>query len=191
MIEILTYGKMLAKHGYVEANLGNISKKIDDEHILISGKGIPLDQLGILTVHKIKNDINNIPKEASSESIVHLSIYALTKTEAIIHTHPLYAVVLSLTLGRYKSTLYPEDEEGVYYLKDIPSVIGASGSSELAYNVSQALKERKCVLVRGHGLFAIGDSLEEAYNITLMVEHSCKIKYLKDMYFSHDSKTPT
>ena len=36
-------------------------------------------------------------------------------------------------------------------------------------------------IVRGHGTFAVGKSLEEAYVATTRIEHSCKIRYYLDL----------
>ena len=40
----------------------------------------------------------------------------------------------------------------------------ASGSKEMAEKVSEALRGYKIVMQRGHGCFAIGQTLEEAYH---------------------------
>jgi len=39
----------------------------------------------------------------------------------------------------------------------------ASGSKEMATKVSEALQGYKVIMQRGHGCFAIGQTLEEAY----------------------------
>jgi L-fuculose-phosphate aldolase len=45
----------------------------------------------------------------------------------------------------------------------------------LADSIAQTLKQHRIIMVHGHGSFAIGQLLEEAYNITTMLEESCKI----------------
>jgi len=49
---------------------------------------------------------------------------------------------------------------------------------ELAEEIAQALKEYKVILVRGHGSFAVGQLLEEAYYYTTTLEESCHLLYL-------------
>jgi L-fuculose-phosphate aldolase len=64
----------------------------------------------------------------------------------------------------------------------IPVVGGAPGSQEIADNVAAALTASKLVLVRGHGTFAAGRTLDEAYIFTSLAEHSCRILSLKKRF---------
>jgi len=57
-------------------------------------------------------------------------------------------------------------------------VNGGIGTNELAENASKALQEHRACIAKGHGVFTIGATLEEAYVVACMVEHSSKIKYL-------------
>lgn len=99
---------------------------------------------------------------ASTELIVHRAIYQYTSALAIIHAHPRIAITLSLS----QDEIIPIDNEGSYLLRKIPvvSVELASGSKEMAEKVSEALREYKIIMQRGHGCFAIGQTLEEAYH---------------------------
>jgi len=45
----------------------------------------------------------------------------------------------------------------------------------LSGEIAQALKEQRLVMVHGHGSFAIGQLLGEAYNLTTILEESCRI----------------
>ena len=76
-----------------------------------------------------------------------------------------------------------DSEEGEYFLHKIPVIVveRTSGSKELEEEVSKALKAYKGVIVRGHGTFATGRILEEAYHVTCMIEFSCMIRYLVDL----------
>ena len=51
-------------------------------------------------------------------------------------------------------------------MRKIPvvSVEMASGSDEMAEAVSEALREYKIIMQRGHGCFSTGQTLEEAYH---------------------------
>ena len=46
-------------------------------------------------------------------------------------------------------------------------------SGESAAVIAQALKKHRVVMMRGHGSFAIGQLLEEAYSLTTALEGSC------------------
>jgi L-fuculose-phosphate aldolase len=75
--------------------------------------------------------------------------------------------------------IVPEDSEGRMFCPKIPVVQGAPGSQEIADNVTHALASSKLVIVGGHGTFAAGKTLDEAYVYTSLAEHSCRILSLK------------
>ena len=52
------------------------------------------------------------------------------------------------------------------------------GSQALADAVAEALCSSKVVIAKGHGTFAAGKSLDEAYLFTSLAEHCCKVLYL-------------
>lgn len=115
---------------------------------------------------------------ASTEIVVHRAIYAATNGLAIVHTHSPHSILRSMR----EDEIVPVDSEGSYLLHKVPvySLARTAGSSEVAETVSQALKEYKCVLLRGHGPFAIGTVLEEAFQWISCLEMSCKILDLRD-----------
>ncbi len=73
--------------------------------------------------------------------------------------------------------IVPIDNEGSYLLKKIPvvEVEFASGTPQMASAVAEALKSYKIIMLRGHGSFAIGQTLEEAFQWTDALEEVCEI----------------
>jgi L-fuculose-phosphate aldolase len=65
-----------------------------------------------------------------------------------------------------RDEIVPIDNEGSYLLHKVPviSVEYASGSQEMADAIAEALKSYKIVMLRGHGCFAVGQTLEEAFH---------------------------
>ena len=120
-------------------------------------------------------------KIASSETCVHRAIYQSTINKAIIHTHSPYAVALSLL---EQKTVEPLDSEGMVFLGTMPIVEGQFGTNELAKAVSFALQTHKACIARGHGVFAAGNSLCDAYTAACMAEHSAQVRYLVKAYSS-------
>jgi L-fuculose-phosphate aldolase len=172
-------GKKLVEHELVESQFGNISIRKGDK-MLITKSGVLLDEINENSIVEIDIDkptsLDNI---ASSETMVHRTIYKNTPALAIIHAHPLFAVIESMLVE--KETIVPINIEGEYFLHEIPVVNGATGSPGLANNIFQALNGHKGVIVFGHGTFATGKTLDEAYFITSLIEQSCKMKYYFDI----------
>ena len=177
--EIAKFGKKLVKRDLVESQFGNISMR-KGEKMIITKSGFALDEINEDSV--VELDIEKpsyLDRIASSETIVHRTIYKHTSAFAIIHVHPAFAVIESMLVDT--RSIVPINIEGMHFLHEIPIVKGASCTSELADNTAQALIDHKGAIVSGHGTFAIGKTLDEAYFITALVEQSCKLKYFFDM----------
>ncbi|MFZ3168899.1 MAG: aldolase [Candidatus Methanoperedens sp.] len=173
------FGKKLVDSGLVESQFGNISIRNGDK-MLITRTGVHLDEINKNSVVELDIDkSSNLDTIASSETIVHRTIYKNTPALTIIHAHPFFSVIESMLVEN--ETIVPINIEGEYFLQEIPVVKGATGSPGLADKTSQALRAHKGVIVFGHGTFSAGKTLEEAYFITALVEQSCKMKYYLDM----------
>jgi|YNPBryBLVA2012_1023415.scaffolds.fasta_scaffold20928_2 L-fuculose-phosphate aldolase len=166
-------GRDMFVHNLISSHGGNISVRYGDR-IIIKRRGA---MLGNLKPHDLietgldKNDSG--VALASTELIVHRAIYKATPALAVVHAHPRRAIALSLV----RDEIVPIDNEGSYLLKKIPvvSVEFASGSPQMANTVAEALKSYKCVMLRGHGSFATGQTLDEAFQWTDAFEEVCEI----------------
>jgi len=114
-------------------------------------------------------------RQASSELIVHRALYQVTKAFAIVHAHPPVAIALSLALSA--GEIVPLDLESTVLIGNVPiiEVEQATGSQELADAMCESLCDRKIVMVRGHGSFAVGETLEEAYEWTSCLEQASRV----------------
>ena len=179
--EISSLGKKLIQAGLTSSRFGNISLLQGDE-IFITCTGSMLDELDEDGVVKV--DLRgSCPEDAiaSSEVCVHRAVYQCTSHQAIVHTHSPYAVAASLLEAR---EVLPLDSEGRIFLGPMPIVAGGMGSNALATAVSSALQDHKACIARGHGVFAAGSGLKEAYTSAAMAEHSAQIGYLVKSYSS-------
>jgi len=166
--EDLYTAQMISSHG------GNLSVRFGDR-VIIKRRGA---QLGRLKPHDLietrldKNDSG--VALASTELLVHRTVYLNTPALAICHCHPRTAVAFSFSRDEY----VPIDNEASYLLKKIPVVTEefASGTPQMANKVANALKDYKIIMLRGHGSFAIGQTLEEAFHWSSTLEESCQME---------------
>lgn len=166
-------GRDILLTGLTSSHGGNMSVRVGDR-IIIKRRGAQLGQLkrtDFVETGMYTKDSGIM--RASTELIVHRAIYENTSALAVIHCHPRTAIVLSLS----RDEIIPIDNEGSYLLRKIPviSVEMASGSKEMADKVSEALQGYKIIMQRGHGCFAIGQTLEEAYHWVSALEEVCDI----------------
>ena len=169
--EFTRIGKRLFSEHLVGGNFGNMSIRDEEESFLITRSGSYLDEPGDLIRVPLFGDV---PSEASSEWRVHRSVYQQTRHRAIVHAHPPYAVAASLVLDE----ISPLDSEGKMFCPTIPIAVGEPGSRELADDVADCLALTGLCIARGHGTFATGKTLEEAYLYTSLAEHACRVPLL-------------
>jgi L-fuculose-phosphate aldolase len=173
LTQFQTVGHELFTKGLVSSHSGNLSIRLG-ERLTITRRSCRLDCLeehDLIETGLNKND-RNTPL-ASTELAVHRAIYQATSASAIVHAHPPHAVAISLT----ETDIVPIDTEGMTLLGKIP-VLGWNMEVKpggLADVIAQALKQRRIVMVHGHGSFAIGQLLEEAQNYTTSLEESCQV----------------
>jgi L-fuculose-phosphate aldolase len=170
-----TVGHDLFSRGLVSSHSGNLSIRLG-ENLIITRRGSQLNCLeenDLIETGISKN--NRATPLASVELPVHRAIYQQTSAQAIVHAHSPHAVALSLT----ETEIVP-NAETISLIGKVP-VLGygmevAPGS--LADVIARALKWHRIVMVYGHGSFAIGQLLEEAYNFTTALEASCQVSCL-------------
>ena len=174
--EIIFTGKVLYKEGLVNSHAGNISVR--------QGSSIFITKTGAMLGYLTEEDIVKVPlyetsdmdRLASSELIVHRTIYQSTDHKAIIHAHPVNAVALSFFVD---NEFTPIDNEGRLFLGTVPviEVSNPSGSPELAEKLSLFFKttEKHVVIVKKHGSFVAHNSLNYALKLTSDLEFCAKV----------------
>jgi len=177
--ELIHYGKKIVAAGLADSHFGNVSKRVGDK-MLISTTGSMLDELEGQIVEVPIYEKSSIDMVASVSIKTHRLIYQRTSALAVLHGHPKFCVIISLLYDDV-DVIKPEDMESEYMLHEIPIVEGREGTDELAENVSNALADHKAVIIRGHGAFTRGQTVDEAFVYLSSVEHACMVKYFTDI----------
>jgi L-fuculose-phosphate aldolase len=166
-------GRDLYVADLVSSHGGNLSVRLGDR-VVIKRRGAMLGRLkegDLIETGLEKSDSGLVL--ASTELVVHRAIYMATPALAVVHAHPRTAIALTLS----REEIVPIDNEGSYLLHKVPVVAAefASGSAEMVERLPAALREYKIVMLRGHGCFSTGQTLEEAFQWVSCLEESCQI----------------
>ena len=166
-------GRDLYEANMISSHAGNLSVRIGDK-LIIKRRGAMLGRLkpGDLVETGIAKNDSGVAL-ASSELIAHRAIYMNTPALAVVHCHPRTAIAFSLS----RDEIVPVDNEAAYLLKKIPVITEefASGTPEMANKVAKALQNYKIIMLRGHGSFATGQTLDEAFLWTSILEEASQI----------------
>lgn len=171
--EFKKVGRYLFEMGLVDSHSGNMSVR-EGESIFITRRDAMLGELKEEDIISVGLQVGEKDSLASVELPVHRAIYSNTNVSAILHAHPETAIALSLTEGK----IIPLDTEGQAILRGIPvvKVREAIGSKEVARLLPPIFSGGYvAAIIKGHGSFAVGGTLEEALKRTSAFEHSSKI----------------
>lgn len=177
--KIIEYGLKIYNDKLTNGTGGNLSILNRDEGIFaITPSGIPYTEIRICDIAVLDLRGNQLEgnKKPSSEVELHRIFYRNRKDiDAIIHTHTINATVLSclnwdLPALHYMVALAGPDVRCAKY--------ATYGTSQLAENAFEAMKDRKAVILANHGLLAGGRDIENAFSITEEIEY-CAELYIK------------
>jgi len=169
--ELVRYYQWLRRYGYNDSHSGNASVRVGD-WFYVTPTGASADRLtpGQLIRCPIEGDS---PPGASLDAPLHRAVYlAQPEARALLHSHGAYSVGVSLSGQDFQ----PVDFEGRYYFDRVPviSIDYERYVEEAPAQVAQALASASIAMVRGHGVYACGETLDRAYKWTCSLELSAK-----------------
>ncbi|HLI52606.1 MAG TPA: class II aldolase/adducin family protein [Thermomicrobiaceae bacterium] len=162
--ELIAIGRLAGERGLLWGTGGNLSLRLDETRLLISGTGTTLDALtpDQLVACEIDAQREQTDPSASSEIQVHRRIYQQRpEVNAVIHVSPFYTTLACCTEIELPTDLIPES---VLYLKRIARIPYVEpGTDRLGQAVAEALgPDGTCVLMGNHGSVTAGGDLAEA-----------------------------
>ena len=167
--EIIDASKYLLQLQFNIGSEGNISYRQKNE-IYITPSGIKTSNLKPKDISKVDLNGKVLNKnKPSSEILLHSWIYRNHKDiKAVVHSHSKWASILSCMRISISSFHYMVAEFGGNDIKC--SKYATFGSDKLSKYVNKVLHKRKGCLIANHGQVTIGDSLEEAVDLSIALE---------------------
>jgi L-fuculose-phosphate aldolase len=164
---------------------GNISLRTSIPHIILcSPSGIPImdmfpDDICIVDISNIKNDSYSVLKgkhKPTSEILLHGGVYDMRpEVRAIIHSHPPITTAFSCTSHPVNFRI---QEDQRWYIGDIDALPFIYSSSKVLSEAAlPKLRKNYALILKNHGIVALGDCLSEAVNITELIEDLSKIYF--------------
>ena len=136
--EIIRWGKLLFERHLISGWGGNLSCRFGKNEFLITGQHAPLGFLDRNDLVRIAADGKPIRKyqRASSETPMHLAVYAGTDAQAIVHVHP--PMVLAFSLAH--ESFVPMSFEEKYTIGEVPIIPQDTPTVTKPEKVVEALK---------------------------------------------------
>lgn len=180
--QIVGISQRCGLNSWCPGTLGNISV-LDSNKIHIKRTGADLNRLKLKEILTLDLEGNVLEGEGkpSIETSFHLEIYKTRKdVKAVYHVHPPFATAYAIAGKKIPMVT----EAAKIVLVDVPLLAHAPpGSTQLATLIADAFGDPnvKAVLLREHGVVSIGETLENAYQITALVEDTAKLALLSSL----------
>ena len=168
--------------GLVVASSGNISVRTSSKTFVVTAGGVPYGQLKPADhpVVSIEDGSFTGPRKPTSELALHLAVYrAMPDISAIVHTHSRYAAAFAV--ARRDLPFVCNENIAVKAEKVLVTDYEAPGTHDLGDATLRTFARQpgsRAVLLANHGVVAIADDLEVAYNVAAQVEWVANVLYL-------------
>ncbi len=162
---LIEYGKLMGRKNFTPGTSGNMSFRVDDNHMLITASGSAnayLEDDEIVLTDFSGNPVEGEKKKPSSEKLLHIEIYKKRPDlNVILHVHSPYLssfAAAGIPLGK------PIMAENTFYFGKILMADYALPSTvELAENTAKFFDEYNAVLMESHGFVVASDNIKDAY----------------------------
>lgn len=180
--DIVEVGRLVFQKGWIAANDGNISIRLDESRVLCTPTGVCKGMMhpDDLIICDLEGNKLIGRKERTSEIMMHLTIYKLRPdVRAVVHAHPPVATGFATAGRALNQALLPEVIIG---LGCVPlAAYGLPGTPELTEPMLPYIPKYNALLLANHGAVAYGDEVFQSYFRMETVEHYARISFVAEM----------
>ncbi len=174
--EIIEVGKRMYDSGFVAANDGNISARLDEDRILITPTGVSKGFMKAeeLCIVDLDGQVVSGTTRPSSEVFMHLEAYKTRDdVKSVCHAHPPYATAFAVAGVALDKCVLPEV---VVTMGEIPLVeYGTPGTEEFYKPLAKYFPFHDALLLSNHGALTVGKNVIGSYYKMETLEHFAKI----------------
>jgi L-fuculose-phosphate aldolase len=180
--DIIDVGKLVFQKGWVAANDGNITVRLDKDRILATPTGIckgMMDHDDLIIVDMKGQKIEG-KKECTSEIAMHLTVYEMRPDiRSVVHAHPPVATGFATAGRALNLALLPEVIIG---LGCVPLAdYGLPGTPELTKPMLPLIPKYDAIMMGNHGAVCYGPDVYKAFFKMETVEHFARISFVAEM----------
>jgi L-ribulose-5-phosphate 4-epimerase len=172
----------LPRNGLVVWTSGNLSARVPEADLMvIKPSGVAYDELTpeSMVVCDLSGDAVEGSLEPSSDAATHGYIYRhLPEVGAIVHTHSAYATAWAVRAEPIPCVMTAMADE---FGGEIPvGPFALIGDEEIGRGVVETIASHRspAVLMRNHGVFAVGATARDAVKAAVMCEDAARIVHL-------------
>jgi L-fuculose-phosphate aldolase len=174
--QIVKYSRKVQQYGFVSATDGNLSIRLDDNHILITPSGLEKGEMTVDAPIVVDMEGNKVEGDGkpSSEGKLHLEVYRLRQDiNAVIHAHPPKCIAFTIAGLPVDTCILPEV---VVTMGAVPtSPYATPTTDEVPESIREFILKSDAVMLSRHGSVTVGRCLASAFKLLEKMEHSATI----------------
>ncbi len=180
--DIVDIGRLVYQKGWVAANDGNITVRMDDERILATPTGVSKGMMHPDDLIIMGMDGKKISgrKEGTSEIAMHLTVYSMRPdVRAVVHAHPPVATGYAAAGKQLNLALLPEV---IISMGCVPLAgYGLPGTPELTEPMLPYIPKYDAIMMGNHGAVCYGEDVYKAFFRMETVEHFARISLVAEL----------
>ena len=180
--DIVKVGRLVFEKGWVAANDGNITIRLDEARILATPTGVckgMMDPDDLIIMGMDGKKISG-RKEGTSEIAMHLTVYKMRPDiRSVVHAHPPVATGFAAAGKPLNLALLPEVIIG---MGCVPLAgYGLPGTPELTDPMLPYIPKYDAIMMGNHGAVCYGEDVYKAYFRMETVEHFARISLVAEL----------
>lgn len=179
--QICEIGKRIYMNGFVAANDGNITVKLNNEEIITTPTGVSKGFMTPEMLIKVDMNGNVLSKDSmykpSSEIKMHIRVYKEREdVRSVVHAHPPYATSFAIVGKPLTKPIMPE---AVITLGCVPiAEYGTPSTEEIPDAIAKYLQNYDALMLENHGALTYGHDLINAYYKMESLEFYAKLTFI-------------
>jgi L-fuculose-phosphate aldolase len=172
---------MLVGRDLIRLSAGNISLHDGEGHVAITPAGLRYDRMKPSDIPIVDLHGNVVEGELapSSETPMHTMILReISEMRAVVHTHSRYAIAFAITATSVPAVCLELLSTGAPVPVAPYTCPGSEEAGRTAIEIFRSQPDLKCLMLRNHGLLAIGPTLYSAYESAYKFETGAEIYHL-------------
>lgn len=180
--DVVRIGRLVFEKGWIAANDGNITVRLDEERILSTPTGVckGMMQPEDLIVCDLEGTKLSGGRERTTEMGMHLTIYRMRPdVRSVLHAHPPVATGFAAAGRALNLALLPEV---IVALGSIPLAdYGLPGTPALSEGMLPYIPKYDAMLLANHGAVSYGEDVFQAFFRMETVEHFARITLVAEL----------
>ncbi|MCE5306541.1 MAG: class II aldolase/adducin family protein [Acidobacteriales bacterium] len=180
--DVIKIGHLIYQKGWVAANDGNITVRMDQDRLLATPTGVSKGMMepDDLIICDMQGNKIQGRKERTSEIAMHLKVYELRPDiRSVVHAHPVAATGYAAAGKPLNLALLPEV---IISLGCVPLAdYGLPGTPALIEPLVPLIPKYDAILMGNHGVVSYGEDVYKAFFRMETVEHYAKISVVTEL----------